>query len=616
MDRNSLLGLLLIGLILIGAVYLNQPDKETLEKMRNEFVADSLKKVKSNIKQAASNLLVDEKSDSSISSIDSLTSISKSLLLKDFSNTSTLKDSVIILENELLKAKINLKGASINYVELKKYKTWDKRPIILFASDTAVLNFVIPLTNGKVNSSEINFSKYSFSNNLLVLEAKTNNNNSIKVKYQLTNNSYLIKSSIELNGIDLIYNNVADKINFNWAISANRQEKNIENERNNTTICYNYTNDGDTDIDKINPLSNEKLIIEGTSKWIAFKQQFFSAGLITENNINANANIETRISESDKNTKDLSANFDIPFNQAKDKSIDFSFYFGPNDFSTLKTVGNDFQKIIPLGWGIFGAVNKFIVIPVFKFLDDYNLNYGIVILLLTLVIKLLLFPFQYRSYLSQAKMRVLKPELDELNKQYENEDAVKKQQAVMSLYKQAGVNPLGGCVPLLFQIPILFALFNFFPNAIELRQQSFLWADDLSTYDSILTLPFEIPFYGTHVSLFALLMTISTIIYTRMNNQLSGTNSQMPQLKWMMYLMPVIFLFVLNSYASGLNYYYFLANIITFGQQFAFQKLVDDKKIHAQIQLNKLKPKATKVSGFQQKLEEMAKKRGIQPPGK
>jgi YidC/Oxa1 family membrane protein insertase len=616
MDRNSLLGLLLIGLILIGAVYLNQPDKETLEKMRNEFVADSLKKAKSENIKAASNLGADSKGDGSITNDDSLSEISKYLHLKDFSNTSSLKDSVIILENDLLKAKVNLKGASINYVELKNYKTWDKKPVILFNSDTAVLNFAIPLTNGNVNSSEINFSKSSFSNNLLVLEAKTNDNKSIKVKYQLTNNSYLIKSSIELNGIDLIYNKVADKINFNWAISANRQEKNIENERNNTTICYNYTNDGDTDIDKINPLSNEKLVIEGTSKWIAFKQQFFSAGLITENNINDNANIETKISASDKNTKDLSANFDIPFNQAKDKSINFSFYFGPNDFSTLKTVGNDFQKLIPLGWGIFGAVNKFIVIPVFKFLDDYNLNYGIVILLLTLVIKLLLFPFQYRSYLSQAKMRVLKPELDELNKQYENEDAVKKQQAVMSLYKQAGVNPLGGCVPLLFQIPILFALFNFFPNAIELRQQSFLWADDLSTYDSVLTLPFEIPFYGTHVSLFALLMTISTIIYTRMNNQLSGTNAQMPQLKWMMYLMPVIFLFVLNSYASGLNYYYFLANIITFGQQFAFQKLVDDKKIHAQIQLNKLKPKAAKVSGFQQKLEEMAKKRGIQPPGK
>jgi len=616
MDRNSLLGLLLIGLILIGAVYLNQPDKETLEKMRNEFVADSLKKAKAAANSLTINSLLDKKGDSSLTNLDSLSEISKSLFLKDFSNTSSLTDSVIVLENDLLKARINLKGASINYVELKKYKTWDKKPLILFSSDTAVLNFVLPLANGNVNSSKINFSKSTISKNSLVLEAKTNNNNSVKVKYELTDNSYLIKSSIELNGINQTFNKSSDKINFNWAMSAIRQEKSIENERNNTTICYNYTQDGETDMDKINPLSNEKLIIEGTSKWIAFKQQFFSAGLIAENNINANASIETKISGSDKNTKELSANFDIPFNPTKDKSINFSFYFGPNDFNTLKAVGNDFQKQIPLGWGIFGAVNKFIVIPVFKFLDDYNLNYGIVILLLTIVIKLLLFPFQYRSYLSQAKMRVLKPELDELNKQYENEDAVKKQQAVMSLYKQAGVNPLGGCVPLLFQIPILFALFNFFPNAIELRQQSFLWADDLSTYDSILTLPFEIPFYGTHVSLFALLMTISTIIYTRMNNQLSGTNAQMPQLKWMMYLMPVIFLFVLNSYASGLNYYYFLANIITFGQQFAFQKLVDDKKIHAQIQLNKLKPKVSKVSGFQQKLEEMAKKKGIQPPKK
>ena len=614
MDRNSLLGLLLIGLILIGAVYLNQPDKETLEKMRNEFVADSLKKVKNQSDSITAASL--EKNDSSLINNDSLAELSKNLKLKDFSNTSELKDSIVILENELIKTRINLKGASINYVELKKYKTWDKKPVILFESDSAVQNLLLPLKSGNVNTSDIYFSLVSFKKNLIVLEAKSNDNNVIKINYELANNSYLIRTTILLNGIESAFNKTSEKINFNWAISAKRQEKSLENERNNTTICYNYTKDENIDVDNINPLSNEKILIEGTTKWVAFKQQFFSAGIIADKNFNANAAIETKISNSEKNTKDLSANFDIPFDQTKDKSIRFNFYFGPNDFNTLKAVGNDFQKQIPLGWGIFGAVNKFIVIPVFKFLDDYNLNYGIVILLLTLVIKLLLFPFQYRSYLSQAKMRVLKPELDELNKQYENEDAVKKQQAVMSLYKQAGVNPLGGCVPLLFQIPILFALFNFFPNAIELRQQAFLWADDLSTYDSVLTLPFEIPFYGSHVSLFALLMTISTIVYTRMNNQLSGTNAQMPQLKWMMYLMPVIFLFVLNSYASGLNYYYFLANIITFGQQFIFTKLVDDKKIHAQIQLNKLKPKSTKVSGFQQKLEEMAKRKGIQPPGK
>jgi YidC/Oxa1 family membrane protein insertase len=207
-------------------------------------------------------------------------------------------------------------------------------------------------------------------------------------------------------------------------------------------------------------------------------------------------------------------------------------------------------------------------------------------------------------------MRVLKPELDELNKKYENEDAMAKQQATMALYREAGVNPLGGCLPLLLQLPVLLAMFNFFPNSIELRQKGFLWAEDLSTYDSILNLPFEIPFYGNHISLFALLMTISTIIYTMMNNQISGANNQMPQLKWMMYLMPVIFLFVLNSYASGLNYYYFLANIITFGQQYAFTKLVDEKKIHAKIQANKNKPASQKSSSFQKKLEEMARKQG------
>jgi len=308
--------------------------------------------------------------------------------------------------------------------------------------------------------------------------------------------------------------------------------------------------------------------------------------------------------------------FNVDHKLADKSPAKFDFYFGPNHYQTLKEAGHDLQQQIPLGWGIFGWVNKFLVIPVFNWLDTYGLNYGIVILFLTLIIKLVLFPFQFKSYLSQAKMRVLKPEMDELNKKYENEDALKKQQALMALYKEAGVNPLGGCFPLLLQLPILLAMFNFFPNAIELRQQSFLWADDLSTFDSILTLPFEIPVYGDHVSLFALLMTISTIIYTMMNNSLSVQNDQMKQMKWMMYLMPVVFLLVLNSYAAGLNYYYFLANIITFGQQFAFSKLVDEKKIHAKIQANKLKPASQKTSSFQQKLEEMAKKRGYNPPKK
>jgi YidC/Oxa1 family membrane protein insertase len=283
------------------------------------------------------------------------------------------------------------------------------------------------------------------------------------------------------------------------------------------------------------------------------------------------------------------------------------FYFGPNHYQTLKTYGIGLERQIPLGWGIFGWVNKFLVIPIFNFLAGFNLNYGIIILILTIIIKVMLLPLTYKAYLSQAKMKVLKPEIDEINKT-KDKDPMKSQQEMMSLYKKAGVNPLGGCFPMLLQMPILIAMFRFFPASIELRQQSFLWAEDLSTYDSIWDFGFTIPFYGDHVSLFTLLMTVSTLIYTRMNNQFTGANAQM---KWMSYLMPVIFLGVFNNYSAGLSYYYFLANILTFGQQYLFGKFVDEKAIHLKIQENKKKP-VTK-SKFQQKMEEMAKAKNYKP---
>jgi YidC/Oxa1 family membrane protein insertase len=406
----------------------------------------------------------------------------------------------------------------------------------------------------------------------------------------------------------------SSNVNLRWISNAPGKEKNRQNERDNATVYYKSSATGE--VDKLNPLGFDSLATPESFSWIAFKQQFFTAAVMPQKPLLSGGLISTRPGAATEDVKTYAANFNIDQKLSDRSLLKIDFYFGPTHYSTLKDAGNDLQLQIPLGWGIFGWVNKFLVIPVFNWLDMYGLNYGIVILFLTIIIKLILFPFQFKSYLSQAKMRVLKPEMDELNKKYENEDPLKKQQALMALYKEAGVNPLGGCFPLLLQLPILLAMFNFFPNAIELRQQSFLWAEDLSTFDSIITLPFSIPVYGDHVSLFALLMTISTIIYTMMNNSLSVQNEQMKQMKWMMYLMPVVFLLVLNSYAAGLNYYYFLANIITFGQQFAFSKLVDEKKIHSQIQANKLKPASQKMSSFQQKLEEMAKKRGYNPPKK
>ena len=307
--------------------------------------------------------------------------------------------------------------------------------------------------------------------------------------------------------------------------------------------------------------------------------------------------------------KTLSATFSLPYDRKPSQSYGMRFYFGPNHYQTLKKIDDlNLEKLIPLGWGIFGWVNRFLVIPTFNFLDSFNINYGIIILLLTILVRILILPLTYGSFKSQAKMKVLAPEMAEINEKFKD-DAMKKQQEVMSLYRKAGVNPLGGCIPGLLQLPILIAMFRFFPSSIELRQQSFLWATDLSTYDSILNLPFTIPFYGDHVSLFTLLMTVSTLIYTRMNMQMTAATN--PQMKWMMYLMPIMFLGFFNNYSAGLSYYYFLSNIIGFGQQYLFKAFLDENKIHAQIQENKKKP--VKKSSFQQRLEQMSKEKGQLP---
>jgi YidC/Oxa1 family membrane protein insertase len=429
--------------------------------------------------------------------------------------------------------------------------------------------------------------------------------------YRFKGEGFMLSYDINFVNLGKVIDQNTTILSLDWQITSPRHEKYFDGEQNNTTVYYKFAED---DVDKITPTSFDRESLKNRLKWVSFKQQYFTNVLIAGQNFDNDAELESRRSEGDRNIKTLSASLTIPYKAEDTQSIPFTFYLGPNHYKTLKSMGLGLENQVPLGWGIFGWVNKFLVIPVFNLLDEQALSYGIVILILTLLIKLVLFPLQFRSYLSQAKMRVLKPEVDEINKAYEKEDPLKKQQAVMSLYKKAGVNPLGGCVPMLFQIPVLFAMFNFFPAAIELRQESFLWANDLSTYDDLIKLPFEIPFYGEHVSIFALLMTVSTIIYTRMNNQLSGANSQMPQLKWMMYLMPVIFLFVLNSFPAGLNYYYFLANVITFGQQAIFLRMIDENKIKAKIAENKKKPQAQKQSKFQKRLEEMAKKRGYNPP--
>jgi YidC/Oxa1 family membrane protein insertase len=618
MDKNTIIGLLLLGAIMIGFTYYNKPDRDAYYKaQREQIVRDSIAALEKTKKIDVQANKV-EVLDSTLT--DSINQSKLSRIYGPFANAASIRENkVITIETDLFDAEISEKGGFIKKLTLKKFSTWKKESLVMFDEDSSLFNVNITSGSLSIPSSELYFEvdssdkTHKISGNdstQITLRSTGDKDHSIEYIYTFYGNEYKVGYQVNiLNEGNLTKK--ANPITINWNQAALRQEKNLENERNNTTIYY---NDSENEVDKLNPLEAEKYVTEKNTQWIGFKQQFFTSVFISESPIQVGAALETRVAASDSMTKTMIADFQVlPTNKNSESTLNFHWYFGPTHYATLQKSGHDLQKQIPLGWGIFGWVNKLIIIPAFNFLGQFNLGYGLVILILTLYIKTLLLAFQFKSYMSQAKMRVLKPEMDDLNEQYKNDDPLKKQQAVMELYRNAGVNPLGGCMPMLFQIPILFALFSFFPNAIELRQEGFLWADDLSTYDSIVNLPFTIPFYGNHVSLFALMMTVSTIIYTRMNNQLSAGSSQMmPQLKWMMYLMPVIFLFVLNSYAAGLNYYYFLANIITFAQQFAFRKLVDDDKIHAKIQENKKKPKKAQGSSFQQRLEEMAKNKSAQ----
>jgi YidC/Oxa1 family membrane protein insertase len=389
---------------------------------------------------------------------------------------------------------------------------------------------------------------------------------------------------------------------------APSQEKSKNNQRMASTAYFKYLEE---EPDYISESENETTTLDAKIKWVAFKQQFFTCALIANNHFEKNGANITSINESDSSNyiKTFSSNLSIPIPNEKE-SFGMQFYFGPNHYQTLKSYDIQLEKVLPLGWGIFGWLNKFIVIPVFNFLDGFNLNYGIIILILTIFLKILLFPIAYKTYLSSAKMRILKPEIDEINKKFEKEDPMKKQSATMELYRKAGVNPLAGCIPVLLQMPILIALIRFFPASIELRQQPFLWAHDLSTYDSIWefgVIPVINSIYGDHVSLFALLMTASTILYTWSNNQLMGTSNQLPGMKFMMYAMPFVFLGFLNNYSAGLSYYYFLANMITFGQTSLMKLFVNEKELHRKIEENKKKP--VKKSSFQQRLEQLQKDR-------
>jgi YidC/Oxa1 family membrane protein insertase len=601
MDRNTLTGLLLMTIILIGFSFYMQPSESELQQLQKQ--EDSIKAATANSSNTLALDTIAQKSDSSIVKLDTNNVLSAA---------TAGKEELVVIENEKIKATISTKGGSIVAVELKEYKTWDKKPLFLFDQKDSKFNLSYTVGNDLINTSDLYFQKIGSSfevlkkdSNTLTMRLASKTGQYLDFVYTLKGDSYLIDFDIKSEGMNNIISNNTGYYDLSWHVNSLKNEKDMKLERDNTTIYYKYDKD---DVDYISPTNSENIKLESSIKWASFKQHFFSSALIADETF-SNGVINTNIDLSSDKVKDMTMNLSIPIKRLPSESFGMNFYFGPNQYHILAATGNNLEKQINLGWGPLKYINRYAVIPIFNSLEKMNLNYGIIILILTIILKLVLSPLTYRSYLSTAKMRILKPEMDEIKAKVGDDDQTKLQQEYMKLYKKAGVNPLGGCVPLLLQMPILFAFFFFFPSSIELRQQSFLWVGDLSTYDAIFSwgeIPIISTIYGNHVSLMCILMTASTLIYTRLNNQISGATGQM---KWMGYLMPIVFMGVLNNVAAGLNYYYFVANMMTFGQQWLIRKFVDDSKLHKQIQENKKKPASAKKSKFQQKLEDMQRER-------
>ncbi len=617
MDRNSIIGLLLIGFIIIGYTIYNQPSKAELEAMRHK--QDSIATVQRDSVNRAIAMQKTMQQNAQPLTDSTLNDSTKQALAEQqlgvFATAATGAEQNYILENNLIRMTLSSKGGKVKSVELKKYKTYDGRPVMLMSHDSSNFNLAFPTQNRTINTADLYFQSPGISTNNSVksisMRVNVGANKYLEYLYSISEDSYLVTFKINAVGLNDVIAQNATYLAFDWKENALQQEKSLQNEVAATSVYYSFPGE---DVDNLSYGKDDQKSLKTKVKWIAFKQQFFTSVLIAGETFESP--FVSMQAAHDKNVvKNLAASFSMPYNHAATESYNMEYYFGPNHYQTLKKINDPsapdqslhLEKQIRLGWGIFGLVNKFLVIPTFNYLNSFHLNFGLIILMLTIMVRIILLPLTFGSYKSQAKIKVLQPEIKEINEKFpKQEDAMKKQQEMMALYKRAGVNPLGGCIPGLLQLPILIAMFNFFPTSIELRQQSFLWAKDLSTYDSILDLPFKIPFYGDHVSLFTLLMTVSTILFTRINTQM--TSAANPQMKWMMYLMPIMFLGIFNNYSSGLSYYYFLSNIFGLAQQQGFKFLIDEDAIHRQIQENKKKP--VKKSSFQSRLEQMAKQRG------
>jgi YidC/Oxa1 family membrane protein insertase len=587
MDRNTFTGLFLIMIILAGSFYFLKPNEAEIKKAKETERLDSLKKAgvtpaqKDTTKTAA---IANPAADSAA-------------LKGPFGTAISGTEANTVLENENLLITLSNKGGKITSVEVKGQKTFTGKPLILFKGNDNKFGLNLNAAGKVINTNDLYFTPTK-TGNTVTMRANYGANAYVEYVYDLKAASNKVAFNINLVGLQQVI--AGNSIGLNWQTILLQQEKSIESEHRYSAPYYKYL-DGDVNHLSVSKDEKEELS-KGKIQWFSFKQHFFSASLISKQAFEKGS-LEVKIPTAPGEVKFYDANMQLPYAHTANQAYEMEFYFGTNKFSTLKAQGYDLEQQVDMGYWPLKYINRFIVLPVFNFLNSFGWNYGLIILVLTILLKVALSPLTYKSYLSMAKMRVLKPEMDEIKAKVGEDNPTLVQQEYLKLYKKAGVNPLGGCLPMVLQLPLVMAFFFFFPNLFELRGESFLWMKDLSTYDEFIKFGVKIPFIGDHLSLMCVLMTVSTLIMTYFNNQVSGATGQM---KYIGYIMPIIFLGVLNSYPAGLNYYYFLANLMTFGQQFLIRKMVDDEKIHALIQQNKARPadEKKKKSKFQQRLDD------------
>ena len=632
-NRNTLIGFAVIAVILFGWMYFMSPSKEEMAKqqraqdsirqvrMEQQKIADSIQ-----AEQIQADALAKQADSAAMAEMDSATLASKKAneLTEQFgvfAASAEGEEQLLTIENKLQKLTFSSKGGFLKQVELKEYQTYDSLPLISFDTATSKFDLSFLAQNRVINTSQFYFQPYkngqpysggditvaegdsvTFAMRLLTQDPAKY----IEYVYTIRDDNYMLDFDIRTVGLKDVIANNADYLSLDWNVDLLKQEK--SNDRFADESVY-YRSLSDKKVEHLDVNKDDDETVNNKLKWVSFKQRFFCNVLVAkEEFLNAKMTVKTRNgAENPRYLKSMSTNISVPYDiTAETNTIPMQLYFGPNHFKTLRSYGIGLQDQINLGNFFLIRWINYGVIAVFNWLSSYGWNYGIVILILTILIKTLLFPLAFKSYKSSAITRVLKPEMEAINEKYpKQEDAMKKQQAVLNLQKQAGVSPASGCLPALLQFPILIAIFRFFPASIELRQQPFLWADDLSTYDSIIEFP---KFLGMdHLSLFTLLMTITTFIYTYVNNKQMdvSSNPQMKPMKWMMYLMPIMFFGIFNNYSAGLSYYYMLVNIITFIQMFIFRKMINEDKVRATIEKNKKKPQ--KKSGFMKRLEEAQK---------